>query len=91
LSTEKIPNVSIRQLKAARSLLDWSQEILAEKAGLSVPTVKRVETAGKLDDEAGDSVRQKTIDAIRTALEKAGIEFLNHGRPGVRLKARKKL
>jgi hypothetical protein len=31
-----------------------------------------------------------TIRAVMTALENAGIEFLNHGQPGVRLNPRKK-
>ena len=40
-----IPKVSIRQIKAARALLAWSQEELAEKSGVSTPTVKRLESS----------------------------------------------
>jgi transcriptional regulator with XRE-family HTH domain len=65
--------------------LGWSQSELAEAAGLSVPTVRRYETAlTPVSDEA--------ITAIRRALEKAGVEFIeeNGGGPGVRLKKRGK-
>ena len=78
-----ILKVSIRQVKAARSLLAWSQETLAEKSGISLPTIKRLEAE---DGELGG--RAETGIAIRRALEKAGIQFIeeNGGGPGVRLK-----
>ena len=38
-----ILKVSIRQIKAARSLLAWSQEQLAAAADVSIPTIKRLE------------------------------------------------
>nr|WP_206735505.1 helix-turn-helix domain-containing protein [Roseovarius sp. A46] len=70
------------QLRAARSLLGWSQAQVANASGLSVPTVKRAEGAGTLS--ASDSAKA----AIRAALEGAGIEFIaeNGGGAGVRLK-----
>ena len=40
-----ILKVSIRQLKAARALLGWSQEELASAADVSLPTIKRLEAA----------------------------------------------
>jgi transcriptional regulator with XRE-family HTH domain len=76
-----ILKVSIRQIKAARALLGWSQENLAVKAGVSVPTVKRLEAA---DGLLGG--REETGTKLRTALERAGIEFTNGNRPGVRLR-----
>ena len=76
-----ILKVSIRQIKAARSLLDWSQEELAEKAGVSVPTVKRLEAK---DGPIGG--RADTCARLQAALQAEGIEFLNHGQPGVRLR-----
>lgn len=79
-----IPKVSIRQIKAARELLGWSQSDLAKKSKVSQPTIKRLEAAG--GDVGG---REDTAEKIRSALEKAGIEFLNHGRPGVRMRASK--
>src|SRR5215467_4548967 len=80
-----IPKVSIRQIKAARSLLAWSQEQLAAAARISVPTIKRLEAQ---DGPLGG--RDETGSKIRSALESAGIEFIdeNGGGPGVRLKKR---
>src|SRR5262245_58909318 len=75
--------VSIRQIKAARALLGWSQDQLALTAGVSVPTVKRLEAA---DGILGG--RPDTAQKLQEALETAGIQFIeeNGGGPGVRLK-----
>ena len=35
--------VSIRQIKAARALLGWSQQDLASHSGISYPTIARLE------------------------------------------------
>ena len=75
-----ILKVSIRQIKAARALLEWSQERLAEEAGVSVPTIKRLEAEGGMLGGRSD-----TAEKIRAALEAGGIEFTNGNRPGVRL------
>jgi len=80
-----IPKVSIRQVKAARSLLAWSQERLAVAADVSLPSIKRLEAH---DGPLGG--RDQTSSKIRLALESAGVEFIdeNGGGPGVRLKKR---
>lgn len=82
-----ILKVSIRQIKAARALLGWSQDDLAAQSGVSVPTVKRLEAA---DGDVGG--RAETSDALVAALEKAGVEFIpeNGGGAGVRMKKRKR-
>jgi transcriptional regulator with XRE-family HTH domain len=74
------------QLRAARGLIGWSQTDLAERAGLSLPTVKRVE--GDLGIRVSDDARGK----LREALEAAGVEFIdeNGGGAGVRLKKRRR-
>jgi transcriptional regulator with XRE-family HTH domain len=74
-----ILKVSIRQIKAARELLGWSQETMAEVSGVSIPTIKRLEAA---DGDLGG--RPETREKIFAALEKAGVEFLDDGL-GVRL------
>jgi transcriptional regulator with XRE-family HTH domain len=86
-SQKSILKVSIRQLKAARALLAWSQEQLAAKADISVPTIKRLEA-----QEGPMGGRDETGTKIRLALEAAGIEFIdeNGGGPGVRLRKRQK-
>jgi len=80
---KSILKVSIRQIKAARALLGWSQEDLAAMAGVSVPTVKRLEAA---DGLLGG--REDTGIKLRGALEQAGIEFTNGKQPGVHLRKR---
>jgi transcriptional regulator with XRE-family HTH domain len=83
--SESILKVSIRQLKAARALVGWSQERLAEVAKVSVPTIKRLEAR-----EGLLGGRSETGRRIRFALEAAGVEFIdeNGGGPGVRLRKR---
>ena len=73
------------QCRAARSLLGIEQEAVAASANVARATL--------IDFEKGRRVpRQSTIDAIRTALEFFGVEFIaeNDGGAGVRLKERKK-
>ncbi len=83
-----ILKVSIRQLKAARTLVGWSQEELALAAGISLPTIKRLESA-----EGWLGGRETTAQKIQAALEKEGIQFIgeNGGGPGVRLRKRQRL
>jgi transcriptional regulator with XRE-family HTH domain len=73
-----------RQLKAARALAGWEQTELAKKSGVAISTVRRMES---FDGEIG--ARTSTLSLIIRALEKAGVEFLNDDRPGVRLRARR--
>ena len=61
--------ITPRQIRAARALLSWSQQQLADKAIVSLNAVTRLE-AGKVDS------RVSTVVAIQKALIKAGIEFL---------------
>ena len=75
--------LTIEQLRAARGLLGWSQSKLAARAGLSLPTVKRVEA------DLGPRVSEEARNKLRRALESGGVEFIdeNGGGPGVRLKS----
>ncbi len=77
--------VTIRQIKAARAMLAWSQSDLARHSGVSEPTIARLEST---DGELGG--REQTAKKIQKALEAAGVEFIgkNGGGPGVRLKNR---
>jgi transcriptional regulator with XRE-family HTH domain len=83
-----ILKVSIRQIKAARALLDWSQTDLAKASGVSEPTIKRLEAQ---DTALGG--RSDTGEKITRALEAAGITFVCDGEEsptggaGVRLTA----
>lgn len=70
------------QLKAARSLIGMDQSELAGRAKLNVNTIRSME-AGGVSSILG---RAANVQAVQRALEAAGIEFLNHGQPGVRLR-----
>jgi transcriptional regulator with XRE-family HTH domain len=69
------------QCRAARALLDWSQQVLAGAAGVGIVTIRQF--------EAGvGSPRNATTETLMNTLEAAGVEFVagNGGGPGVRLK-----
>ena len=64
-------------------MLGWTQQELASRAGVSLPSIKRLERGnGAL------AIRFDTLQKLQTALEKAGAEFIdpNGGGPGVRLR-----
>lgn len=67
--------VSARQIRAARALLGWTQQQLADKAIVSFNAVTRLER-GEVDP------RVSTITAVEEALVKAGIEFIPTGEKG---------
>jgi predicted transcriptional regulator len=76
--------ITPRQIRAARALLGWSQQQLADRAIVSLNAVTRLEK-GKVDS------RRSTVDAIEKTLIKAGVEFLPAGErgEGVRMKSPK--
>ena len=73
------------QIRAGRALVKLSAEDLAERAKVGIATVRRAESDG------GANTSAVVLNALRLALEGAGVEFLtsDDGGPGVRLKARK--
>lgn len=76
--------ITARQIRAARALLGWSQQQLADKAIVSLNALARLET-GNVDS------RVSTLNAIQKSLTKAGIEFLDADQKGegVRLRSPK--
>jgi hypothetical protein len=79
--------ISSAQLRAARSLLRWSAIDLAKASKVGVATIRRVEVM-----DGNIPVTSANEAALRTALESAGVEFIdeNGGGPGVRLKKKKR-
>lgn len=77
--------MTANQLRAARALIGWEQSKVAEAAGISLPTIKRME--GSAGPVRGN---YETVSKVKRALEAAGIEFIaeNGGGAGVRLRRR---
>lgn len=69
------------QLKAARAMAGMDQATLAAAAKVNVNTI------GAMERRGGETLTSgyDTIRSIMDVLEAAGVEFLNHGQPGVRL------
>ena len=81
----KTADLASAQIRAARALLRWSAADLARQSRLGVNTIRRAEVA-----DQGTSLTAANELAIRSALETAGVEFIdeNGGGPGVRLRNR---
>jgi transcriptional regulator with XRE-family HTH domain len=76
------------QIRAARALIRWSAQDLADKSGLGVSTIRRAE----LHDSETQLTRVND-QTVRRTLEEAGVEFMDGednggGGPGVRLRQR---
>jgi transcriptional regulator with XRE-family HTH domain len=69
------------QCRAARALLNWSQEDLVARSKITKKTIADFE-------RGATNPRRHTLAQILAAFEAAGIEFLNGNRPGVQLKGR---
>ena len=66
------------QIRAARALLNWTIQELAEKVGVDRNTIAQI--------EAGRYASDETLVVIRRVLEAAGVEFTNGRWPGVRFR-----
>lgn len=69
--------ITLEQIKAARSLLNWTQGDLAKKSGISKPALANFERGIA-------KPRTETINSLQKALEEDGIEFTDG--PGVKIK-----
>jgi len=66
--------ITARQSRAARALLGWTQETLADKARISLTALKRLES------ESGLDVYESTRDQVRRAFEAHGVVLLTTDR-----------
>lgn len=77
--------ITSAQIRAARALLRWSAEDLAKNANIGIATIRRFEIQDGIP-----SGQIRILEALKSALEAAGIEFI--GTPeegaGVRLSPR---
>ena len=77
-----ISKISPAQIRAARELAKLSQTDVVALTGLSLSTIRRVES------ERNVPASQEAIATIRAALEAAGAQFTSGRGPGVRLRAK---
>jgi transcriptional regulator with XRE-family HTH domain len=70
------------QIRAARKLLGWSRDRLAPRAGLPINRLGNYELGRRI-------LPLDEVEALKGALEAAGVEFTNGDEPGVKLKATK--
>jgi len=68
--------LTVQQIRAARALLDWRQRDLAEKSGISLPAITKLERRLV-------SPRRSTLEVLQKTFELEGVEFTEG--PGVRL------
>ena len=76
--------ITAEQMRAARALLKWSAQNLADHSGVNWRTIQRLES------EVGiPASRTKNLIKIRQVLEDAGVVFIDQNKecgPGARLK-----
>lgn len=73
------------QIRAARAFLRWSSQRLSKECGVSWGTVQNAEKVDGMPN-----MQSKNLLAIKTALERAGVEFTNSDEPGVKMRVRGK-
>jgi transcriptional regulator with XRE-family HTH domain len=78
-------SISSAQCRGARGLLGWSQTDLSEASKTATKTIADFERGAR-------EPYARTLEDVRGALEKAGIEFIdeNGGGAGVRLRKAKR-
>ncbi|MDG1693902.1 MAG: helix-turn-helix transcriptional regulator [Porticoccaceae bacterium] len=74
--------ISVRQIKAGRSMLNWSAADLAKASGVGPATIRRYEMQAGIP--TGNT---STMLSIQSAMENAGIQFTGDPlvNPGVTL------
>ena len=71
------------QIRAARAMLKWTANDLAQKSNVGVATIRRLEAMNGVP-----SGQARILEAIQKTLEEGGLEFIGapDQQPGVRLK-----
>jgi transcriptional regulator with XRE-family HTH domain len=72
------------QCRAARALLDWSQQQLADAARVGNATIRNFESGRS-------SPQNATLEVLRRALEAAGVEFIPENGTGAGVRLRKEV
>jgi DNA-binding XRE family transcriptional regulator len=69
------PMITSAQIRAGRGLLKWTQATLAAQAAVSIVTLNMIETEQV-------TARERTLTAIRRALESGGVRFIGDDETG---------
>jgi transcriptional regulator with XRE-family HTH domain len=80
------PMITGAQIRAARALIGWTTQQLADTSGVHYATLSRAE-----QNEGVPNMRAQTLALVQASLESAGVIFLTpgdtrDGGPGVRLR-----
>lgn len=73
-----LPNLTPPACRAARALLGWSLDDLAERVGITRDSLSRF--------ESGRAMRESNLRLIGEAFVAHGVEVLNGDSPGARLR-----
>jgi transcriptional regulator with XRE-family HTH domain len=75
--------ITVEQIRAAKAMLRWSGEHLAQRSGVSLSSIRRLESSSGTPDR----ISVGNLKKIVVALEHGGIEFVGSpdDKPGVRL------
>jgi transcriptional regulator with XRE-family HTH domain len=73
------------QVRMARAFLKWSLADLAEKSGLGISTIQRIEA-----DDGFPAARGGNIEAVNKTLVAAGITFLPETEEGIGVRGKAK-
>lgn len=84
IPAKKVPWILPMQFRGARAMLNWTQEDLAVRSGISKRSIAVLE-----DGERG--LRPENVETLVRALEAGGIEFYwtKEGYPGLALHGRR--
>ena len=63
--------ITSAQIRAARGMLSWSRKDLAEHSGVSFASMMRLESF-----EGVPASNFKTLESVKQAFERAGVEFI---------------
>ena len=75
--------ITAEQIRAARALLKWPAQELADRTGISWRSIQRLESGSGIPGS-----RSKNLMTIRKVFENAGVIFIDEDElgPGVRLR-----
>ena len=78
--------ITAEQIRGARAMLRWSAKDLADRSGLGIATIQRMEATRGVPTSSA-----RNVEVIQRTLEDAGIQFIDEERdgagPGVRLES----